>query len=381
MKIVIAPDSFKESLSADKCARTIKAGFLSVFPQAECLCLPVADGGEGTVEALVAATGGTLIHQQVIGPSGKPVAAFYGRSGDGKTAFIEMAAASGLMLVADAERNPLLTTSYGTGELIGHALDAGIRHIILGIGGSATVDGGMGMAQALGARFVDDEGRSLGFGGGGLTRLAKIDLSGLDTRLADCLIEVACDVDNPLTGPRGAAAVFAPQKGADAEMVGVLEQGLQNYARVVHMCTGQDIDQLAGSGAAGGMGAAARIFLHATLKPGIEIVITALRLEEALQGADLVITGEGRMDAQTSGGKAPLGVARMAKKHQVAVIGIAGVLGDGVEDLHQHGFDALFSILPALAPLPEVLASGEQNLYRCARNIASTIKLSQGSGV
>lgn len=377
MKIIIAPDSFKESVSASRCAQAIKAGFVSIFPQAECVCLPIADGGEGTVEAMVEATDGKMVMLPVMGPMGDFVGAFYGLSGDGQTAFIEMAAASGLMLVPAGERNPLRATSYGTGELIRHALDAGVRHIILGIGGSATVDGGMGMAQALGARFLDKRGESVGLGGGALQRLVKIDLSDLDPRLHDCRIEVACDVDNPLLGERGAAAVFGPQKGACIEMVAVLERGLQNYARVMLAATGQDVAQMVGGGAAGGMGAAARVFLNATLKSGIDIVLEAVHLEEALRDADLVITGEGRMDSQTVGGKAPVGVARIAKKYDIPVIGIAGVLGDGVEAVHQHGIDAVFSILPALAPLAEVLDRGEQNLYACARNIACAIKLGQ----
>ena len=377
MKIIIAPDSFKESVSASRCAQAIKAGFVSIFPQAECVCLPIADGGEGTVEAMVEATDGKMVMLPVMGPMGDFVGAFYGLSGDGQTAFIEMAAASGLMLVPAGERNPLRATSYGTGELIRHALDAGVRHIILGIGGSATVDGGMGMAQALGARFLDERGESVGLGGGALQRLVKIDLSDLDPRLHDCRIEVACDVDNPLLGERGAAAVFGPQKGACIEMVAVLERGLQNYARVMLAATGQDVAPMVGGGAAGGMGAAARVFLNATLKSGIDIVLEAVHLEEALRDADLVITGEGRMDSQTVGGKAPVGVARIAKKYDIPVIGIAGVLGDGVEAVHQHGIDAVVSILPALAPLAELLDRGEQNLYACARNIACAIKLGQ----
>ncbi|WP_316436791.1 glycerate 3-kinase [Klebsiella pasteurii] len=377
MKIIIAPDSFKESVSASRCAQAIKAGFVSIFPQADCVCLPIADGGEGTVEAMVEATEGKMVMLPVMGPMGNFVGAFYGLSGDGQTAFIEMAAASGLMLVPAGERNPLRATSYGTGELIRHALDAGVRHIILGIGGSATVDGGMGMAQALGVRFLDEHDESVGLGGGALQRLAKIDLSGLEPRLHDCRIEVACDVDNPLLGERGAAAVFGPQKGACLEMVAVLERGLQNYAQVLLAATGQDVAAMVGGGAAGGMGAAARVFLNATLKSGIDIVLEAVHLEAALRDADLVITGEGRMDSQTVGGKAPVGVARIAKKHGIPVIGIAGVLGDGVEAVHQHGIDAVFSILPALAPLAEVLECGEHNLYACARNIACAIKLGQ----
>lgn len=326
MKIVIAPDSFKESLSAEKCCQAIKAGFSTLFPDAHYICLPIADGGEGTVVAMVAATGGNIVTLEVCGPMGEKVNAFYGLTGDGKTAVIEMAAASGLMLVAPEKRNPLLASSFGTGELIRHALDNGIRHIILGIGGSATVDGGMGMAQALGVRFLDADGQVLAANGGNLARVARIEMEECDPRLANCHIEVACDVDNPLVGARGAAAVF----------------------------------------------------LNADIKPGIEIVLRAVNLEQAVQGAALVITGEGRIDSQTAGGKAPLGVASVAKQFNVPVIGIAGVLGDGVEVVHQYGIDAVFSILPRLAPLAEVLASGETNLFNSARNIACAIKIGQG---
>ncbi|EIJ2465687.1 glycerate kinase [Escherichia coli] len=326
MKIVIAPDSFKESLSAEKCCQAIKAGFSTLFPDANYICLPIADGGEGTVDAMVAATGGNIVTLEVCGPMGEKVNAFYGLTGDGKTAVIEMAAASGLMLVAPEKRNPLLASSFGTGELIRHALDNGIRHIILGIGGSATVDGGMGMAQALGVRFLDADGQVLVANGGNLARVASIEMDECDPRLANCHIEVACDVDNPLVGARGAAAVF----------------------------------------------------LNADIKPGIEIVLNAVNLAQAVQGAALVITGEGRIDSQTAGGKAPLGVASVAKQFNVPVIGIAGVLGDGVEVVHQYGIDAVFSILPRLAPLAEVLASGETNLFNSARNIACAIKIGQG---
>lgn len=326
MKIVIAPDSFKESLSAEKCCQAIKAGFSTIFPDAHYICLPIADGGEGTVEAMVAATDGNIVKLEVCGPMGEKVNAFYGITGDGKTAVIEMAAASGLMLVAPEKRNSLLASSFGTGELIRHALDNGIRHIILGIGGSATVDGGMGMAQALGVRFLDADGQPLAANGGNLARVASIEMNECDPRLANCHIEVACDVDNPLVGARGAAAVF----------------------------------------------------LNADIKPGIEIVLNAVNLAQAVQGAALVITGEGRIDSQTAGGKAPLGVASVAKQFNVPVIGIAGVLGDGVEVVHQYGIDAVFSILPRLAPLAEVLASGETNLFNSARNIACAIKIGQG---
>lgn len=285
------------------------------------------------------------------------------------------------MLVAPEARNPLLASSFGTGELIRHALDAGIRHIILGIGGSATVDGGMGVAQALGVRFLDAQGTPLGAGGGNLSCLASIDLQACDPRISECRIEVACDVDNPLVGPRGAAAVFGPQKGATPEMVETLENGLRNYVRVLHALTGRDISQIPGGGAAGGMGIAAIVFLEAEMKPGIEIVMQAVKLEEAVKEASLVITGEGRIDSQTAGGKAPIGVASVAKRHHVPVIGIAGVLGDGVEVVHRHGIDAVFSILPRLAPLPEVLANGEKISTTAPVILPASSNLARTSGV
>jgi len=378
MKIVIAPDSFKESLSAERTALAIKKGFEEIFPDAQYVCLPIADGGEGTVEAMIAATRGKLVTLTVTGPMSQPVEGFYGVTGDGRTAVIEMAAASGLMLVEPELRNPLHATSFGTGELIQHALDAGIRHIILGIGGSATVDGGVGMAQALGVHFYDADNCELAAGGGGLNSLARIDQQHIDPRVKECLFEIACDVDNPLTGPRGAAAVFGPQKGATPEMVRKLEAGLANLADVLGSQTGRDINSIVGGGAAGGMGVAAQIFLGGELKPGIDIIMNAVNLERVLEGADLVITGEGRIDSQTVGGKAPIGVARVAQRLGVPVIGMAGVLGEGVEVVHQHGIDAVFSILPRLAPLATILLQGEINLQHCARNIAQAMKLGQG---
>ena len=292
MKIVIAPDSWKESLSALEVASAIEQGFREIYPDAEYVRLPVADGGEGTVEAMVAATGGHQVPLTVTGPLGEPVEAFYGLSGDRQCAFIEMAAASGLESVPPAQRNPLLTTSWGTGELIRHALDAGVRQIIIGIGGSATNDGGAGMAQALGAKLLTADGQQIAPGGGALETLARIDLGELEPRLADCRIDVACDVTNPLTGPQGASAVFGPQKGATAQMIDRLDGGLRHYARIIARDLDCDVLSLEGGGAAGGMGAALYAFCGAQLRPGIEIVTDALQLAERVADADLVITGE-----------------------------------------------------------------------------------------
>jgi glycerate kinase len=375
MKIVIAPDSYKESLSALEVATQIEAGFREIFPDARYVKLPVADGGEGTVEAMVAATEGSRVDITVTGPLGKPVAAFYGLSGDGQCAFIEMAAASGLERVPAAQRNPLLTTSWGTGELIRHALDGGVKHIIIGIGGSATNDGGVGMVQALGAELLDEKGEPLGYGGRELERLASINIDGLDARLQDCRIEVACDVTNPLTGKDGASAVFGPQKGATPEMVAQLDRALEHYAKIIARDLNIDVLKMAGGGAAGGMGAALYAFCGAELRQGIEIVTEALGLDELVRDADLVITGEGRLDSQSIHGKVPVGVARVAKRYDKPVIGIAGSLTKDVGVVHDHGVDAVFSVLYTICTLEEALEDAGDNLCRAARNIAATLAI------
>lgn len=375
MKIVIAPDSYKESLSALEVACAIEAGFRQVFPDAEYVKIPVADGGEGTVEAMVAATRGHVITVDVTGPLGEPVQAFYGISGDEHTAFIEMAAASGLESVPPAKRNPLKTTSWGTGELIRHALDAGVKEIIIGIGGSATNDGGAGMVQALGAKLLTEHEQPIPPGGEGLEQLAKIELSGLDPRLAECHIHVACDVTNPLTGKDGATAVFGPQKGASAEMIPRLDAALMRYATLIERDLNIDVLRLEGGGAAGGMGAALFAFCGATLRPGIEIVTEALQLAEKVAGATLVITGEGRIDSQTVHGKVPVGVAKVAKRFNIPVIAIAGSLTDDVEVVHQHGLDAVFSVLCQVGTLEDALAGAQENVRRTARNVAAVLRM------
>jgi len=324
MKIVIAPDSFKESLSAFQAARAIEKGFRDVFPEAEYVLIPMADGGEGTVQSLVDATGGTVIEKRVTGPLGEPVDAFFGLLGDGKTAVIEMAAASGLHLVPNEKRNPLLTTTRGTGELIRAALDKGVEHLIIGVGGSATNDGGAGMIQALGGRLLDQKRQEIAPGGGHLSELAEIDLSSLDSRLKKVKIDVACDVDNPLTGPNGASAVFGPQKGATPEMVRQLDENLSRFADVVEQTLEKPIRHVPGAGAAGGLGAGLLAFLDAELKRGVEIVLEAVQFQERVKDASLVITGEGRIDGQTISGKTPIGVAKAAKQYGIPVIGIAG---------------------------------------------------------
>lgn len=313
MKIVIAPDSFKESLTALEVANAIEKGFQEIYPDATYIKIPMADGGEGTVQSLVDATDGQIIKKQVIGPLGHPVEAFFGVLGNGKTAVIEMAAASGLHLVPQADRNPLITTTWGTGELILAALDYKVEHIIIGIGGSATNDGGAGMAQALGAKLLDDKGEQIGYGGGSLNQLVSIDLSALDPRLQQVKIEVACDVNNPLVGPTGAAAIYGPQKGATPEMVNLLDRNLTHYAEIIKKDLSKDVIDIPGAGAAGGLGAGLLAFLSAELKRGVDIVIAATQLEKHMNKADLVITGEGKIDNQTIHGKTPIGVAKTAK--------------------------------------------------------------------
>ena len=377
MKIVIAPDSYKESLSALEVASAIEAGFREIYPDAEYIKLPVADGGEGTVEAMVAATQGRMVEVAVTGPLGEPVQGFYGISGDESCAFIEMAAASGLELLPPAARNPLKTTSWGTGELIRHALDLGVTRMIIGIGGSATNDGGAGMVQALGAQLLTADGQPIAPGGAGLSTLATIDISGLDPRLAQCRIDVACDVTNPLVGDEGASAVFGPQKGATPEMVVQLDRALAHYAGQIAQDLDLDVLTLEGGGAAGGMGAALYAFCGAHLRPGIDIVTDALHLDALVADADLVITGEGRIDSQTIHGKVPVGVARVAKRYQIPVIGIAGSLTADVGVVHQHGLDAVFSVLHRNCSLDEALAEAGANVRMAARNIAATIKVGQ----
>ena len=377
MKIVIAPDSYKESLSALDVACAIEDGFREIFPDAQYVKLPVADGGEGTVEAMVAATQGRVVDVEVTGPLGSPVRGFYGISGDNRCAFIEMAAASGLESVPVAQRNPLKTTSWGTGELIRHALECGVSRIIIGLGGSATNDGGAGMVQALGARLLTASGQPIAPGVAGLGTLATIDISGLDSRLSRCQIDVACDVTNPLTGEEGASAVFGPQKGATPEMVTQLDAALRHYGTLLEQATGREVINAPGAGAAGGMGAALLGMLNARLRPGIEIVIETLQLEEALRDADLVITGEGRLDSQSIHGKTPIGVARVAKRFGLPVIGIAGSLSKDYQVVHQHGIDAAFSVLDRVVSLEEALAEAADNLEVTARNVAAVWRLAQ----
>ncbi|GAB1667779.1 TPA: glycerate kinase [Mannheimia haemolytica] len=376
MKIVIAPDSFKESLTALEVAQAIQQGFSRVFPEAEYQLVPMADGGEGSVQSLVDATHGSLQKISVIAPLANEVEAFLGLSGDQKTAFIEMAAASGLHLVPMEQRNPLITTSYGTGQLIKAALDLGVEKIILGIGGSATNDGGVGMLQALGAKFLNAEQREIGFGGEALSQIQQIDLSGLDLRLSQVEFEVACDVDNPLCGERGASAIFGPQKGATPEMVETLDYALLHFAETVKSQLGIEIAEKAGAGAAGGMGGGLLLLPNVTLRSGVQIILEATDLAEKLADADLVVTGEGRMDAQSIAGKTPIGVARAAKQFGKPVIAIVGSLKEDYPVVYQHGIDAVFPIIRQVSNLEAVLKSGKENLISTAENVARLWKIS-----
>ncbi len=366
MKVVIAPDSFKGSLTALEVAHAIKAGIQRVIPEAEVDEVPMADGGEGTVQALVDATGGEIITQEVCDPLGNRIHANFGVLGDGNTGVIEMAAASGLPLVPEDERNPMFTTTFGTGELIRAALDRGCRKLIVGIGGSATVDGGAGMAQALGARLLGKDGHEVPRGGGGLEHLDRIDVSQLDARIAETAAVVACDVDNPLVGPRGGPEVYGPQKGATPEMVKKLDRYLDRYADIIKRDLDIGVKEEPGAGAAGGLGAGLMAFLNAELRSGIDIVIEASKLEEHLRDADLVITGEGKIDGQTIYGKTPIGVARTAKKYGIPVIGIGGGISDDASVVYDNGIDALMSIVS----YPMSLESAMKQAYDLVANAA-----------
>lgn len=370
MKFVIAPDSFKESLTALEVATAIETGFKRVFPDADYVKLPMADGGEGTVQSLVDATQGKLIECEVTAPLGDKVKSFFGLSGDGKTAIIEMAAASGLHLVPTEKRNPLLTTSYGTGELIKLALDLGVESFILGIGGSATNDGGVGMLQALGMQCLDSQDKPIGFGGAELANIVKIDVQQLDPRLQQVHIEVACDVNNPLCGECGASAIFGPQKGATPEMVKQLDAALSHFAEIAERDCGKQIRDQDGAGAAGGMGGGLLLLPSVQLKAGIQIVLDRLHLIDYVKDADVVITGEGRIDAQSIMGKTPIGVARTAKQFNKPVIAIAGCLREDYDVVFDHGIDAVFPIIHQLGDLSDILKQGEQNLISTAQNVA-----------
>ena len=373
MKILIAPDSFKESLTSIEVADYLREGFKKADKNFEITKLPLADGGEGTVKSLVAATNGEIKKKEVTDPLGNKIEAFYGILGDEKTGVIEMAAASGLPLVPKDKRNPAQTTTYGTGELIKAALDQGCTKLIIGIGGSATNDCGVGMAQALGGKFLDEEGKQIGYGGRYLKDIEKIDLSQLDSRIAETEIEVACDVDNPLYGKNGAAYIYAPQKGASKKQVKKLDKGLRHIAKIIKNDLGKEVNKIPGAGAAGGLGAGLSAFLDAELRPGIEIVMEASKIEEKMKDVDLVVTGEGKIDGQTCSGKTPVGVAKIAKKRNITVIAVGGTIGDDAEKVYEHGIDFLYSVIDKPMTLKEAIDNADKLLIKTGYNLGKLI--------
>ena len=373
MKVVIAIDSFKGSLSSLEAGKAAERGILAVYPDAQTKVLPVADGGEGTVEALISGLGGEPVTLTVTGPLGEPVQAGYGIVPARRLAVMEMAQSSGLTLVPEEKRNPLNTTTYGLGEMICDAAARGCREFIIGIGGSATNDGGIGMLRALGVRFYDAAGKEVGIYGRDVENIAAVNLSGMPAVLSECVFHVACDVNNPLCGPRGASAVFGPQKGATPQIVAQLDTALSGFARCTAEALGADYSLLPGAGAAGGLGFALRSYLGAQLRPGIEIVLDAVELARYAQGADVVVTGEGRMDFQTAMGKAPCGIAAIGKRCGALVVGLCGCAGEDAEACNAQGIDAFFPILRAPQSLESAMdpEHAKENMEKTARQVFS----------
>ena len=376
MKIVIAPQEFKESLGGIEIAQAMREGVLRVWPDAETQLVPVADGGDGTLQSLVDASDGEIMTATVDDPLGRPIDVVWGALGDGRTAVIEMARSSGLALLKPEERNPLVTSTYGVGQLMSLALDAGYRHLIIGIGGSATSDGGAGMAHALGAKLLDADGNELVRGGGALADLHSIDVSELDARLAESTIDVACDVNNPLCGETGASAIFGPQKGADAAMVEYLDNALHRFGGLLLRDLGKDVMEVPGAGAAGGLGAGLMAFTNARLRPGADIVIDALDLDARLEGTSLVIVGEGQTDRSTVFNKAPVAVAQRAKARNIPTIAISGSLGDGYELVHELGIDAAFSILDCCMTLEDAMSETATLVAKATEQACRALRLS-----
>ncbi len=375
MKILVAPNAFKEALSAREAGEAIKGGLLRALPNSDIIVLPIADGGDGTIEVLVEATDGQFIKKEVTGPLGERIIAEFGILGDGKTAIIEMARSSGLALVPKDKRNPAITTTYGVGELIREALDRGVKRVLVGIGGSATNDGGAGMAQALGARLLDKEGKELPFGGLALKELANIDMTNFHPLAKECEVIVMADVKNPLCGPEGASYVYGPQKGGTKELIEELDKALFNFAQIVKRDLGKDILNLPGSGAAGGLGGGLVAFLNAKLRPGIEVVLETLNIDEKLNEIDLVISGEGKIDGQTIFGKGPAGIAKKAKEKSIPVILLGGAVDEDAEILIKEGLvDALFSITRGPITLEESIKHTKEQLEWISYQIGNLIK-------
>ncbi len=379
MKIIVAPDSFKGSVTALQAANAIEEGLRRVFPEAIIDKIPMADGGEGTVQSLVDATGGQFRTERVLDPLGNYVEAQYGLLSDGASSYncavIEMAAASGLTLVPLKKRNPLYTTTYGTGQLIRAALEEGCRNLIIGIGGSATNDAGAGMAEALGVKFLKADGTPIERGGGGLGKLASIDMEGIHPLISETETVVACDVNNPLTGSDGASHVYGPQKGATAEMVKTLDCNLSHFDKILTETLGQSYDSIPGAGAAGGLGAGLMAFLNAKLRLGVDIMIDAVNLRERMKGASLVITGEGQIDFQTAFGKTPVGVAKVAKEEKIPVIAIAGGIGEGAETVYTKGIDSMLGIVQAPMSLEDAVEDALQLIADTAEQAARLVMI------
>lgn len=375
MNIVIAPDSFKGSLSAREVGLAIERGINRALPESVTKVIPMADGGEGTMDCLIDATKGQFVKTSVQDPLGRIIDSGFGVLGDGMTCVIEMAMSSGLYLIESQERNPLITTTYGVGQLIRAALDQGCRNFIMAVGGSATNDGGAGMLQALGVDLLDAEGNQIGYGGGSLDKLAMIRTSRLDPRIAESRFTVACDVDNPFVGTKGASAVFGPQKGASVEMVKQLDNNLKHFADAIERERGIAIHDLPGTGAAGGLSGGILAFLNGVLESGVSIVTRVTELEAAVREADLVITGEGQVDFQTAHGKTPFGVAKVAQAHGVPVIVLAGSIGKGIDSLYPHGVTAVLSIVNRPMTLEEAMKQTAPLLEEAAEQILRIIKL------
>ena len=373
MNILVAPDSFKDSLSASEVSRIISEAISAVIPSASIRKIPISDGGEGLLEALLTPLQGTLVSVSVKDPLYRTIEASYGLVDQGKTAIIEMATASGLELLSIEERNPLITSTYGTGELIKNALDKGCTKIIIGLGGSATNDGGIGMIKALGGLFLDQYNQEIPDGGAALSTLHSIDLSGLDKRLQQVTIVCACDVDNPLTGPSGASYVYAKQKGASDNMLAVLDSNLSNYATVIKATLNKDLEHISGTGAAGGTAMGLLAFLDATLTPGIALITELLHLEKHIKEAQLVVTGEGKIDIQTLHGKTIMGIASLAKKHSIPVLVFTGSIGHGISEIYDQGVTAIFSIVSEPMSLETAIKNASELLKTSVTNVFTSL--------
>lgn len=376
MKVVVAIDSFKGSLSSAEAGNAVKAGVLSAIPDARVIVKPLADGGEGTTDALIDGLGGTRIDLEVTGPMGTPVSAYYGYIPDQKTAVIEMASAAGITLVPDAEKNPLAATTCGVGEMILDAIRRGCRKFIIGIGGSATNDGGLGMLKALGFTFLDENGNDVGEGAQALSKIETISTENADPLLADCQFRVACDVTNPLCGPNGATYIYGPQKGVTKDLLLPIDQSMAHYAKITAQATGTQYLETSGAGAAGGLGFAFLSYLKAALIPGIDLILEAIHLEEELSDADVVVTGEGRLDHQTAMGKAPVGVARLARKYHATVLAFAGSVTKDASTCNDAGIDAFFPVIPGVTTLEEAMdpKNAQENLRATTEQVFRLIR-------